>query len=181
MGSCPCFPLIRAQWWMSCMTGLLYLQNQPFEMKQGRIVRLGTGLRLPLKASVFFLFVFLTLPLFLSSPICPSVCHSDISAFHEHNPPGPELTQLSGPRGKNLSGPVQLKHVCVFVDIPVRVAYAFPEDLTQCTCHLLLTYKNKEIKPSSNIHVTSSGNFHLTPFKQKGLCYVSHQNKRLVL
>lgn len=100
---------------MSRMTGLLYLQLQLLEMKQSRIVPLGMGLKSP-----FFCLFYI-----LSSPIC----HSDISAFHEHHPPGPELTQLSSPRGKNLCIPV---HLCV--DIPVRTQYVFFEDFN--TVHL---------------------------------------------
>lgn len=129
---------------MSCVTGLLYLQHQPLELKQGRIVPLGMDFRLPLKASIFSVYFFFIHPAFLSSPTCLSIRHSDISAFHEHNPPGPELTQLSRPRGENLCIPVHL-YICVCVDIPVYLQYVFFEDLTQCTCHLLghFRYKNK--------------------------------------
>lgn len=86
-------------------------------MKQGRIVPLGTSFRLPLNTS-FCLFFYSSC---LSVLSYLSVYQSDISAFHEHHPPGPELTQLSSPRGKNLCIPVHIhvyvcvcRHTCVY-------------------------------------------------------------------
>ena len=88
---------------------------------QSKIVPLCMGLRLQLKAFVFYSFCLSFLP-HLSVYL---ICHSVLSAFHEHNPPGPELTQLSSPRGKNLCSPVHLKCVCLWTYLCIYSMLSF--------------------------------------------------------
>lgn len=120
------------------------------------------GFRSPLKASTFF---FLILPAFLSSPICLSICHSDVSSFHEHNPPRPELTQLSSARGKNL----------------------FPAHLSVCVsviCHLLglFRYKTKESFVSSSCNKLNllKNTLHTGNLQQKHPAYPAQTEDSIV-
>lgn len=91
----------------------------------------GTRLRKSLQTFfvVFLCFVFfLTLQFFFPLVFLPVV-----SAFHEHNPPGLELTQLSSPRGKNTYSPVSVcvcerdreqereRYLCLYSMISLRI------------------------------------------------------------